>query len=205
MYSAGAKIQAGPEAFPARSSSHDDTNSQPAWFGELTIKDRSVWGYIGCFPSKQRQNASTSECGAVELMPCARDACNAGAQPYVRIKVSQANFVVVPPQDVERARALIRSLTYELGFIRVDAVAVADIPDPVDVRVEVDGVNHLSLVALIEMTLSLAAVMPKHVVHAADVQEIIKRRRLPRSCAGELQPHLRDGFRALGCEPDPET
>lgn len=72
-------------------------------------------------------------------------------------KVSQANFVVVPPHDVERARALIRSLTYELGFIRADAVAVSDIPDPVDVQVEVDGVNYLSLVALIEMTLVLAA------------------------------------------------
>ena len=115
-------------------------------------------------------------------------------------------IVVVQPHYVARVRALVRSLTNGLRFVRVDAVAVVDIPDPLDVRVEVDGINYLNLVSLIEMKLTAAAPsLNVLVADVGDVQEIIKRRRLPKSFAGDLQPHLRQAFLDVWSRPEEET
>lgn len=114
-------------------------------------------------------------------------------------------IVVVQQHNVGRARALLRTLTRGLGFVEADAVAVAGIPDPVDVRVQFNGVNYLRLVSLIEMKLASASNLGRLVRDSGDVQEIIKRRRLPKSFAGELRPQFREAFLSLWCEPEEPT
>ena len=72
-------------------------------------------------------------------------------------------------------------------------------PDPHLVSFESDGVNHITLPALIELRLASGMTNPARLEDLADVLELIKLRNLSADYAEQLNPFVRDKYREL-CE-----
>ncbi len=70
-------------------------------------------------------------------------------------------------------------------------------PDPAQVGVELDGRKYIPLVTLIELKLASGMTNPGRLKDLADVQELVKARRLPVEFADQLVPYVRDKFREL--------
>lgn len=67
-------------------------------------------------------------------------------------------------------------------------------PDPRDVAVERDGIWYLDLAPLIELKLASGMSNPGRLRDLADVQELIRVRKLDEDFAQELNPYVRDQF-----------
>jgi hypothetical protein len=67
-------------------------------------------------------------------------------------------------------------------------------PNPADATMEIDGIHYLSLEQLIELKLASGMTNPNRLKDLADVQELIKAIRPPRTLAERLSPYVRDKF-----------
>jgi hypothetical protein len=67
-------------------------------------------------------------------------------------------------------------------------------PDPTDVVVDIDGVKTITLEKLIELKLASGMTAPDRLKDLADVQEMIKIKRLDAAFAERLHPYVRDKF-----------
>lgn len=70
-------------------------------------------------------------------------------------------------------------------------------PDPAQAATEIDGIRYVSLPVLIELKLASGMSEPGRLKDLADVQELIRARRLPAEYAASLHPSLREKFREL--------
>jgi hypothetical protein len=75
-------------------------------------------------------------------------------------------------------------------------------PDPEQVAVELEGIRYVNLTTLIELKLASGMSAPHRLKDLADVQEVIKARRLPREFAENLNPYVRDRFKELWADPE---
>ena len=64
-------------------------------------------------------------------------------------------------------------------------------PEPMAASVEIDGINFLSLEKLIELKLASRISAAHRLKDLADVQELIKIRRLDADFAAKLDPYVR--------------
>ncbi len=69
--------------------------------------------------------------------------------------------------------------------------------DPKSVAVELNGIQYLSLPALVELKLAAGIDNPGYLKGIADAMELIKALQLPRDLAFELHPYVRDKFLEL--------
>ena len=67
-------------------------------------------------------------------------------------------------------------------------------PDPATVALEIDGVRYVNLTTLIELKLASGMTNPGRLRDLADVQELIRVRKLPVKFAGRLSPFVRERF-----------
>lgn len=70
-------------------------------------------------------------------------------------------------------------------------------PNPGDASVEIGGINYLTLEKLIELKLASGMTASDRLKDLADVQELIKIRRLSRDFADQLHPYVRAKFLEL--------
>ncbi len=70
-------------------------------------------------------------------------------------------------------------------------------PDPAAAGVEIDGIRYLQLPRLVELKLASGMTNPGRLKDLADVQEIIRVRRLPLAFADQLHEYVREKFREL--------
>ena len=70
-------------------------------------------------------------------------------------------------------------------------------PEPTKASVEIDGVNFISLEKLIELKLASGISAAHRLKDLADVQELIKIRRLDADFAAKLDPYVRDKYLEL--------
>jgi hypothetical protein len=70
-------------------------------------------------------------------------------------------------------------------------------PDPQAAAVEMDQVSYLRLAALIELKLASGMSNPGRLKDLSDVQEIVRRRKLPESFAEQLNPYVREKYAEL--------
>jgi hypothetical protein len=70
-------------------------------------------------------------------------------------------------------------------------------PNPSEAAVEIDGVKFPTLEKLIELKLASGMTAPDRLRDLADVQELIKLRRLTREFADKLNPYVREKFLEL--------
>jgi hypothetical protein len=77
-------------------------------------------------------------------------------------------------------------------------------PDPTQVAVELEGIRYVNLTTLIELKLASGMTAPHRLKDLADVQEVIKARRIPREFAETLNPYVRDKFLELWVSPEAE-
>ncbi len=70
-------------------------------------------------------------------------------------------------------------------------------PDPNDVSVEIDGIKTLTLEKLIELKLASGMTAPHRLKDLADVQELVKIKRLSADFAKKLNPFVREKFLEL--------
>jgi len=71
------------------------------------------------------------------------------------------------------------------------------IPRPEDASIEIDGIRIVSLEKLIELKLASGMTAPHRLRDLADVQELIKIRRLPADLSERLDPYVRDKYHEL--------
>ena len=78
-------------------------------------------------------------------------------------------------------------------------------PNPAEARFEIDGIHYLRLEKLIELKLASGITNPNRLKDLADVQELIKAIRPPRTLAERLSPFVRDKFLEFweGIQPAP--
>ncbi len=67
-------------------------------------------------------------------------------------------------------------------------------PSPAEAGLEIDGVRYLRLEKLIELKLASGMTNPNRLKDLADVQELIKALRPPRTLAERLSPYVREKF-----------
>lgn len=67
-------------------------------------------------------------------------------------------------------------------------------PDPKDVAVEIDGIRFLQLTTLIELKLSSGMTNAGRLKDLADVQELIRVLKLPKTINEQLNPFVREQF-----------
>lgn len=67
-------------------------------------------------------------------------------------------------------------------------------PDPAKVAVEIDSVHYVNLPTLIELKLASGMTNPGRLKDLADVQELIRERKLPREFAERLDQYVRSRF-----------
>ena len=72
-------------------------------------------------------------------------------------------------------------------------------PDPADAAVEMAGMRFLQLPRLIELKLA-SGTAPGRLRDLADVQELIRIRNLPEDFADQINPFVRDKYKALWAE-----
>ena len=70
-------------------------------------------------------------------------------------------------------------------------------PEPSESSVEIDGVKFPTLEKLIELKLASGMTAPDRLKDLADVQELVKIRRLSSEFADKLNPYVREGFLKL--------
>ncbi|MEX0777613.1 MAG: hypothetical protein WD042_18055 [Phycisphaeraceae bacterium] len=70
-------------------------------------------------------------------------------------------------------------------------------PDPRDVAIERDGIRFLDLAPLIELKLASGMTHPGRLKDLADVQELIRIRKLDDAFAQKLNPYVRDKYAQL--------
>jgi hypothetical protein len=70
-------------------------------------------------------------------------------------------------------------------------------PDPTTASTEIDGVRFVTLEKLIELKLASGMTAPHRLKDLADVQELIKIRKLQEEFAKRLDPYVRDKFLEL--------
>jgi hypothetical protein len=70
-------------------------------------------------------------------------------------------------------------------------------PDPAGPAVVVDGIRYLKLSRFIELKLASGMTNPGRLKDLADIQELIKLIKLPRSLAGELDGYVRSKYTEL--------
>ena len=70
-------------------------------------------------------------------------------------------------------------------------------PKPADTMVEIDGVKFPTLEKLIELKLASGMTAPDRLKDLADVQELIKVRRLSNDFAERLNPYVREKYLEL--------
>jgi hypothetical protein len=71
------------------------------------------------------------------------------------------------------------------------------IPRPEDASIEIDGIRVATLEKLIELKLASGMTAPDRLRDLADVQELIKIRKLTDQFAGQLHPYVRDKYMQL--------
>jgi len=67
-------------------------------------------------------------------------------------------------------------------------------PNPASASIEIDGIRIVTLEKLIELKLASGMTAPDRLRDLADVQELIKIRRLPADFAERLDPYVRDKY-----------
>jgi hypothetical protein len=81
-------------------------------------------------------------------------------------------------------------------------------PDPAAASTEIDGIQYLSLPALVDLKLASGMTNPGRVKDIGDVQEIIRARKLPREFSLQVHPYVREKFlelwQAVQDTPTPE-
>lgn len=70
-------------------------------------------------------------------------------------------------------------------------------PEPGENQTEIDGIKTLTLEKLIELKLASGMTAPHRLKDLADVQEIIKIKKLPADFAGKLNPYVREIYLEL--------
>jgi hypothetical protein len=70
-------------------------------------------------------------------------------------------------------------------------------PNPCEAATEIDGVRIVTLEKLVELKLASGMTAPHRLRDLADVQELIKARRLPADFANRLDPSVREKFLEL--------
>jgi len=77
-------------------------------------------------------------------------------------------------------------------------------PDPTEAATEIDGIRYLNLPTLIELKLASGMTNPGRLKDLADIQELIKHAKLPRSLGHQLNPYVTDKFFELydSIQPD---
>ena len=70
-------------------------------------------------------------------------------------------------------------------------------PEPVEASVEIDGINFVKLEKLIELKLASGVSAAHRLKDLADVQELIKIRRLDADFAAKLDPYVREKYLEL--------
>jgi hypothetical protein len=70
-------------------------------------------------------------------------------------------------------------------------------PSPAEASIQIDGMHYLRLEKLIELKLASGMTNPNRLKDLADVQELIKAIRPPRTLAEQLSPFVRDKFLEL--------
>ena len=70
-------------------------------------------------------------------------------------------------------------------------------PDPADVAIEIDGIKTITLERLVELKLASGISAPHRLKDLADVQELIKVRKLGPEFANTIDPSVRDKFMEL--------
>jgi hypothetical protein len=70
-------------------------------------------------------------------------------------------------------------------------------PDPAVAAVAIDGIRYLQLPRLVELKLASGMTNPGRLKDLADVQELIRSRKLPANFADQLHEYVRDMFRNL--------
>lgn len=82
-------------------------------------------------------------------------------------------------------------------------------PEPNTAAVEIDGIKFVTLEKLIELKLASGMTAPDRLKDLADVQELIKIRKLPNNFAERLNPYVREKFvelaDAAGSRPTSNT
>jgi hypothetical protein len=70
-------------------------------------------------------------------------------------------------------------------------------PEPIEASTEIDGIRFLTLEKLIELKLASGISAPDRLKDLADVQELIKIRKLDANFASRLNPYVREKYREL--------
>lgn len=70
-------------------------------------------------------------------------------------------------------------------------------PEPIEASTEIDGIRFLTLEKLIELKLASGISAPDRLKDLADVQELIKIRKLDAGFASRLNPYVRDKYSEL--------
>ena len=70
-------------------------------------------------------------------------------------------------------------------------------PDPADVAIEIDGIKTITLERLVELKLASGISAPHRLKDLADVQELIKVKKLGPEFANTIDPSVRDKFMEL--------
>ncbi len=94
------------------------------------------------------------------------------------------------------------------GNVRVEIVTTGEypgdglpkpvrFPDPADVAIEIDGIKTITLERLVELKLASGMSAPHRLKDLADVQELIKVKKLGPEFANTIDPSVRDKFMEL--------
>jgi hypothetical protein len=67
-------------------------------------------------------------------------------------------------------------------------------PEPAEASIEIDGVRFVTLEKLIELKLASGMSAPDRLKDLADVQELIKLRKLNADFASKLDPYVREKY-----------
>jgi hypothetical protein len=70
-------------------------------------------------------------------------------------------------------------------------------PEPVKASTKIDGVNFVTLEKLVELKLASGMSAPDRLKDLADIQELIKIRKLDADFAAKLDPYVREKYREL--------
>ena|SRR5688572_7512608 len=78
-------------------------------------------------------------------------------------------------------------------------------PDPTHAAVEVEGINYVRLTTLLELKLASGMTNTGRLRDLADVQDLIRALKLPRSFVDQLDPYVRSQFLSLWDAITPES
>lgn len=129
--------------------------------------------------------------------------------------------LLLKPEGLERFREELIGLGYRPAFegarkqfrstsenVRVEIITSGEFPgdgrpkpvkfpDPSDAATEIDGIKTITIEKLVELKLASGMTAPHRLRDLADVQELIKARKLEADFADRLDPSVRDQFLEL--------